>query len=432
MEASYRIAVGNRQMYIKLVDSGWVFDVGVRGSYKDKPIMKCIATEPYVAEEDSVRKLRSQAGRLVILPKSYKVSSEPVEVSSDGLTAYYREMGTDNLAIIQGSVRFPLPTSEIPEPRSAWVDSKLGRSSRSNSGSSSTMVYPLKGKGSPSCYYEVTVHCGGTRHEIRVGLSGSEESYMDQAPGVERRTVALHVKDWSIWSAGEKLFCGREKEGDRLSGDLKHPLVDLDDDDQSLLSRLSDEGTSTASLGRPLDLRDLRNFRKIFATPTAASSTAPFEEGTDVSPENLLGVSIRNLSEAKAIMRGQQGEYEGDESKTASVKDTKADDDLWYEVETLATANDSDDKIAAANKMLLEALVSSETGSKTTTGGFEAKASSRHSRMGSSSDDMGPASPMLTSASDESVHDKLLFAPLQDGDIVGCGIDHGTKKVRRD
>jgi len=422
VEASYRITVGHRQTYIKLVDAGWVFDVGVRGSYKDKPIMKCIATESYVAEEDSSRKLRIQAGRLNVRGGPRKSGTSVVEISREGLTVYYRQMGTEKLALVEGTVCFPLSNSEGQEQRFAWAESKLAR------GRTSSLHKTVP----PPCYYEVTVHCGGARQEIRIGLLSEDENMSCKevaeaggaAPGMGVGSVGLRMKDWSIWCNNENLFCGREKEGEGMMG-MKGALED-DDDDQSLLSRFSDEGAATSSLARPLDLRDLSNIRKLFGSGEAhlPPHQPPTLDGSlSFCPENLLGLSPMpsSLGEAKAVGgRQRENNPSGEESKTVS-KEVKTEDDVWYGMEPLNPDNDPDEKIAAANKMLLEALVASETGPNATEG-FEAKASSRHSRTESSLDE-------TESTLTESTHDKVLFAPLKDGDVVGCGIDHFSKKA---
>lgn len=181
IETSYRLTLSSRQTYIKLVDGGWVFDVGVRGSYKDKPIMRCIATEAFVAEEEAERDLRGRAGRFAPIPRPFKLADDSIEISPDGMTVFYKDLAGDQMAAVRG-------TTSIP------VAAPAGRPRRRPN------------------YFEVRVQCAGARQDMCVGLwGGRKEEAPSEPPGVGPQTFALHLKDWAVWASGERLFSGRDR-----------------------------------------------------------------------------------------------------------------------------------------------------------------------------------------------------------------------------
>jgi hypothetical protein len=407
VEASYRVTLSTRQTYIKLVDGGWVFDIGVRGSYKDKPIMKCIATEVYVAEEEHEHEVMAAHGRLQLIPRPFKIGEEPVEISPDGLTAIYRDLTGDHLSIIRGSIR--LAGVEHPTlPSRMWGENKLSWTSR------------WSRDGPRPNYYEVRVTCKGARQNITVGLAGFSDELPDVAPGMYRRTYGLCLRDWSMWADGERSFCGRDRESERLSfklglcdlpGGLFGDLGSLADVQPPSLTRMTtyDSDELSALEYRATHVRDLRDIRKLFEGRPLGDAEL------ENSGENFVGATP---SEAKG---GQDQDQQDDESKTSAPKEVKVEADVWFEVEALTPTN-ADEK------------VSNKEGASLSAKGDEEQLPALGDTSGSHDlavDDDGRAT-MASKAEGPGAEDKFMYSALEDGDVIGCGIDHLTRQVRMD
>ena len=133
VEASYRLSLSGGQTYLKLVGggggAGWVFDVGVRGTYKEKQIMKCIATERYVEEEEEPKEALRLATGAVLVPvllrshqreegeeeeeEEVTLLPPPVEIPpSQPLTAYYKNLSGEHWGLVKSSIRMPLKEEE--------------------------------------------------------------------------------------------------------------------------------------------------------------------------------------------------------------------------------------------------------------------------------------------------------------------------------